>query len=338
MFRTRVSVGLDIGDYSVKVAVVNPHQNQVLHLLEAELLPERAFQDDLFDEHRIHSTIKTVLSPVLDPKARYKPTFAASYRGDEAFYRYLELPPLKRGQQETAIGSALSKMLSYPVLEASVTALPVPVLGPDSQNTGTFVMAFPRSSLEQHRQLLTRCDLEIARVEPSALALLRTLTANHGSLAGEFVALLEVGSRRTMALVLREGHPYFAREFAVGGTAFTYAFQMAAQSTWQDAELYKRRYDATAREVAIEPVLTRWLDQAKRSLEAFTKNHPELSPKVQRVFLAGGSSSWTGLAPRLEETLGIPVRTLTWDRLVPPQQPRQASPGSFATALGLALE
>ncbi len=338
MFKTRVSVGIDIGDYSVKVAAVNPHRNQVLHLLEAELLPERAFQEDQHDEPRLQSTVRTLLTPVLDPKARYRPDFSACYRGEGALYRYLELPPLKKGQQETAIASALSRLLSYPVLEASITALPVPLLGTPSQQTGSFVMAFPRSSLEQHRQLLTRCGLEIARMEPLPLALLRTLGANQSAAAGDFVAVVEVGSRRTTVLIVRDGHPYFARDFAMGGTAFTYAFQMAAQSTWQDAELYKRSYDATAREVAIEPALTRWLDQVRRSLEAFTRNHPEASPTVQKVHLAGGSASWTGLATRLEEVLGVPVGPLAWDRLVPPQHPPRVSLGNFATALGLALE
>ncbi len=338
MFKTRVSVGIDIGDYSVKVAVVNPHRNQVLHLLEAELLPERAFQEDQFDEPRLLSTVRTVLAPVLDPKARYRPVYSACYRGQDALYRYLELPPLKKGQQETATASAVSKVLSYPVLEASITALPVPLLAPPSPNTGAFVMVFPTSALEQHRQLLTRCGLDIARMEPLPLALLRTLSSNLSGTSGDFVAVLEIGSRRTTILILRDGHPYFARDFALGGTAFTYAFQMAAQCTWQDAEIYKRGYDARAREIAIEPSLTRWLDQVRRSLEAFTRNHPEASLGVRRVYLAGGTSSWTGLDARLAEVLGVPVLPLTWDRLVPPERPPRASLGNYATAMGLALE
>jgi len=146
-----------------------------------------------------------------------------------------------------------------------------------------------------------------------------------------------VGSRLTTVVVTLEGHPYFARDFALAGSHFTYALQMGAQSSWQEAEQHKLHLDATDREVSLEPALTRWLDQVRRVLEACTRSLPELRPQVQRVFLMGGSAAMKGLAARLEETLKTPVTVETWVDLSPPQNQPKAQLARFTTALGLAL-
>lgn len=337
MFRTRVSVGIDLGHSSVKIAMLGPNKRDVLGLMEAELLPGREFLEDVCEEPRVIETVRAALAPIADPKSKYRASLSASFQADGAVYRYLELPPLKKEQLETALMSAASKLLAYPLQDASITARPVPSPSQDGRSVGTFLMAFQKVSVNRQAELLKRCGLEIERLEAPPVALLRAVAANCGTFPGEDVALVHVGSRMTTLVVSREGNPYFAREFALGGSHFTYAFQMGAQSTWTEAEAYKRRYDVAAREVPIEPALTRWLDQVKRSLDSFVKANPELSPSIRRILLTGGSSAWVGLAGRMEQALKVPVEVPTWSKLAPPREQPQASFGTFITALGLAL-
>ncbi len=337
MFRTRVHVGLDIGHHSVKAAVLGPNKKLVLRLLETELLPERAFLEDQWDERRAVETVRTTLAPILDPGAKLNPTLRVGFQSDAGVSRYLELPALKKDQVETALQSAASRLLTFPVQEAVLTSLPVPIPGRPGRSGGVFLLASPRKEAEARGAFLKKCGLQAERLEVSPLPLLRALTVNRGRFPGEPVALVRVGSRLTTVLVASEGNLYFARDFVLAGSHFTYALQMGAQSSWEEAEQAKRLCDATAREVALEPVLTRWLDQVRRNLEACARSLPELRPPVQRVFLSGGSAALKGLDARLEEALKTPVTREDWVDLVPPQAQPHAPMARFTTALGLAL-
>ncbi len=337
MFRTKYGVGLDFGHHSVKAAIVSPNKRMVLELLETDLLPERAFMEDRWDERRALETVRATLVPILASGSKYKATLRAGFQSDAGVGRYLELPAMKKDQFETAMASAASRILTFPVQEAAITSLPVPVPGKPGRSGGFFLLAAPRKEADEHRAFLGRCGLQVESLEPSPLPALRALTANRGRFPAEFIALVRVGSRLTTVMVALEGHPYFARDFALAGSHFTYALQMGAQSSWQEAEHHKRQCDATAREVALEPALTRWLDQVRRTLEACTRSLPEVRPQVQRVFLMGGSAAMKGLDARLEEVLKIPVTVETWVDLLPPQAQPQAQLARFTTALGLAL-
>jgi len=337
VFRTRAHVGLDIGHHSVKAAILGPNKKMILNLMETEFLPERAFLEDQWDERRAIETVRTTLAPILDPGSKFKATLRVGFQSDAGVGRYLELPTLKKDQVETALQSAAARILTFPVQEAVLTSLPVPIPGKAGRSGGIFLLASPRKEAEARGAFLNRCGLQVERLEVAPLPLLRALTANRGEFPGEPVALVRVGSRLTTVLVSMEGHLYFARDFVLAGSHFTYALQMGAQSSWQEAEQAKQRYDATTREVALEPVLTRWLDQVRRNLEACTRSLPELRPPVQKVFLSGGSAALKGLDSRLEEALKIPVVREDWVNLAPPKAQPHAPMARFTTALGLAL-
>lgn len=337
MFRTRVHVGLDIGHHSVKAAILDPNKKMILELLETDLLPERASMEDGWDERRAIETVRTTLAPVLASGSKYKATLRAGFQSEAGIARFLDLPPMNREQVETALMSAAARLLTFPVQEATITSLPVPVPGKEGRTGGFFLLAAARKEVEDHQAFLGRCGLQVERLEFDSIPPLRALTANRGRFPGEFVALVLAGSRLTKVVVALEGHAYFARDFALAGNDFTYAFQMGAQSTWQEAEHHKFNCDAMAREVALEPALTRWLDQVRRTLEACTRSLPEVRPQVQRVFLMGGSAAMKGLDARLQEVLKTPVTVETWVDLRPPQAQPKAQLGRFTTALGLAL-
>lgn len=337
MFRTKVHVGLDIGNHSVKAAILSHDRKLILNLLETELLPERTSLEDQWDEKRGIETVRTTLAPLLAPDSKLNPTLRVGFQSEAGVSRYLELPALKKDQIETALQSAASRLLTFPVQEAVLTALPVPIPGKPGRSGGIFLLASHKKEAEAKGAFLQKCGLQVERLEISPIPLLQAMTLNRGRFPGEPVALVCVGSRLTTVMVALEGNLYFSRDFIMAGDDFTYALQMGNQSSWEEAEQTKRLCDATTREVVLEPMLTRWLDQIRRNLEACARSLPELRLPVQRVFLVGGSAAMKGLDARLEEVLKTPVIRGDWAKLAPPQNQPQAPMARFTTALGLAL-
>jgi len=338
MFAKKIYIGLDIGHFSVKAAIVGPNRKDILDLVEAEINPGRTLIDEKSTDEQVIEAVKKALSPWLDKNSRFNPSIVCALQGEGAVCKYLRIPRLDRSRQELAIQSAVIKTISYPLDEAFLTYLPVPLLSTESQDNGIFFFAVRKSITVKLQELIGRCGVRVERLDVPAVSLTREFALNHASPPGQCTALVQAGSSLTMVVILRNGNPYSVREFTPAGRDFTYAFQQGAQSSWKAAEEYKYTNDAMDREIPIEPVLTRWMDQVRKTIDAFPKLEKSAPLTVERVYLAGGSARWKGLDRRLAEVLNIPVQVETWEKLKPGRDPGPGSAGVFNVALGMAFQ
>jgi len=146
--------------------------------------------------------------------------------------------------------------------------------------------------------------------------------------------VVEVGFSTTTLILMRQGYPYYSREFAMGGGDFTYAIQMAEQLSWAEAEVMKRKHNVMQGDFKQEPYLLRWETEMKRSLQFLYNRWPTLAPKS--AFLTGGGALWTGLTERLQHLLEIPVSLHCWQKVQPSSSLQsESSPALYAKALGL---
>lgn len=336
VFRSRVLVGVDVGHQSVKAAVMTHNRRQVLDLLEKEALPGRQFLDDAADDDAVAAAVRDMLAPYAGPKAKYNATIGAAVQGEGIIAHYVELPRLEKKQLQVAQEAASVKFVPYTTGEAVNAWIPIPPISGGDCLAWLFV-ATRKKAFDATRDLFRRAGIRLEKMEASFLPMLRSSIRHEGGKAPGFQGLVHVGSRMTTLCVLREGNPYSVRAFRIGGADFTYALQMGAQSTWAEAEAHKRSYDATAREVAVEPALARWLEQVRRSLEAFHTQHAKAGARVERIVLSGGSSAWKGLGERVSEELKLPVSVDGFGALAPPVG-NGAPAGTFKIALGMCLD
>ncbi len=338
MFGKHLTTALDLGQHSVKYVVAEPAHGRIHELWQAELMEERRSLEQAMTGDDLRERLNALLHSCQHDCKAFNPNVVTAIQGEGILCRYLELPHLTGKELEFAVPSAARKHIPFPIDEMSLSHVSVPLINSDKNKCGVFFVAAPRSSVEEQRALLQGCGLEIKRMEVPALALTREFSANHKTETGHCHALINIGFRLTHLVVVRDGFPYFARDFTLGGRDFTYAFQMAEQNTWAESETFNRSYDVKDRNVAIEPYLMRWLQEVKKSLNFFGYQFPAKTMSIQQVHLSGGSVAMRGLDQRLAEYIGLPVVQDGWNRLKPAGNQTSTAPvGIFKVAMGLAL-
>lgn len=338
MFHKHLTTGLDLGQHSVKFSLVENEIGNVLEIYEAPILPARQSREESLAGEDLKQRLTSLVKTVQKERPSFLRGVNTAIQGEGTLCRYLELPPLSPKEMEVAVPSQAMKFIPFPKGEMKISYFQVPPLSPGEKKNTIFFVAAQQSAVQELAQLLEGCGLEVQRVEIPILALVREYARNYEMPPDQFVALVNVGFRLTEIVVLREGYPYFAREFLLAGRDFTYAFQMSGQSSWEEAERHKLSYDTVLRDVAIEPALTRWMDEVKKTIVSFSGSFPGQAIAVQQVVLSGGTANWKNLSQRLSEHLELPVLASSWNRVKPREKTPDADKScTYKVAVGLAL-
>jgi len=303
-------LGLDIGTYSIKLAVCEQNRRDIEKLSEIEIFPDRKFMDQNPDEQGIAQKVSAILSEHLSAQS-----LNLCIQGDGAISGYAELPKLKPEQEDLAVKSIARKCIPYTLEEAVITYRAVPPMSGKSDRTGIFFISISRENLDRYLHILKEGGLRADSFIMSSIALVNSHSMNYDKNPDKFSVLVNCGNMLTTVVIIRNGFPYFMRNFTIAGANFTYAFQMGLQLTWQEAQKRKSDYDVMAKEVFFEPVIARWLEQIKKSIDGFKNMNRSHSPDIDTIYLAGGSSRLKNLDSRISEFTGIDVTVETWKNL-----------------------
>lgn len=337
MFGKKVRAGLDIGAFGLKYAAVEA-RSQHCYVWHGVMFPDRETQYQELKTREQADRVRELLEQAQAAVPTWTRAVSVNMQGESVQCGYLELPRLSAKEAELAVVSALHRELPFPVEHSHVATVPVTPLAPAPNKVAVFYTAIKKTAAAQCRKLLEYCDLTLRSLEVTAVALCREFELNHQLQPGAFYALVHVGFEYTQVVVVRDGMPYYLRDFPLAGKHFTYAFQMATQISWSKAEQYKLDYKIGAKDFAIEPFLQDWTEEVQRSLEHFASRHPDGHVSYEGIYLSGGSAGWRGLDARLQQSLGVAVTLDGWDRF-------EAATGSdggddavtYKVALGLAL-
>lgn len=337
MFLKHHTLGLDLGQDSVKTAFVDAGRGVIENLMKCPVLVDRQSKEQMPERDHYAKCINELIKRSQKEKAGFKRSVAVSIPGGGSICGYLELPVLKPKELSVAVPSQAMKFIPHPMDKVTLSFIQVPQLSSGEKKSAVFFIAELNETLSYTKKLLAGCGLEINRIETYALALAREFGKDHGKTKERFFVLVNVGHKLTHVVILRDRYPYFAREFGIAGGEFTYAFQMGHQISWQEAESMKRSYDALTEDVSIEPFMTRWLNEVKKSITYFEKQfHIELGA-IEKLILSGGTASMKNLDIRLARHTLIPVDVDAWEKLKSPLEGENHS-CIYNVAVGLALE
>lgn len=337
MFGTRYQAAVDLGDENLRYAVVDARAGLVAAAWSRPLLPERASAREGLDASSLPARIRELVQAMSRSVKPFQRSVNAIVQGADTFCGYLELPLLKDSELRTAVPGAAARLLPFPLEEVVLTYVGVKPFDPAERKSTVFYVAVRQEQVAGIRNAFESAGLQPTRFLVPALALAQEAAANRPEDKGRFVALVHAGFRLTQVVVARDGQPYFFRDFRIAGADFTYALQMAAQSSWAAAEAAKRGYDASSRNPSIESYLLRWLEEVERSLASF--RHPGSSERVavDRIYLSGGSAAMRNLAVRLAEHMDQPVEVDGWHRVRMGGPPVDEPAGAFKMVVGAAL-
>jgi type IV pilus assembly protein PilM len=328
-----------MGQYSVKFASLNPENGRMEKLRQLVLYPERQSREETLSPDEICRRLSAFVKKCQQEGGDCKSSVKTAVQGEDTICRYLELPPLSRKELEVAIPSQAMKFIPFPMNSVSLSWTSVPPVNPADKKNAIFFVAAQKKTVEEITGYLKTCGFDISRIETPVLPLVREFSRNCNYPRDAFQVLIQAGDRFTNLVVLRDHFPYYAREFSLAGRDFTYALQMGSQCSWNEAEEAKRSCDAGGSEVSLEPFLLRWMAEVKKSIDFFKSQFSEISPRLDGVFLSGGSAYLKNLDRRLSAHLELPVQVSAWNRLEGDQKDAdRAGAAALKVAVGLALE
>lgn len=331
-------VGIDLGAYSVKVAVAVPgfRSASISEFVERRVPPG--------DEPHLQRAIG-VLGDIVREYGLAEDTHYVAIAGDKVFIHILEFPfkSLRRADLTRAVGAELESVLpidldemvyAFEPIPRTVTAEHAAVDDPNFVQTPSHGMvAEPTQGMRvlacaMHRDRAREFLDHLERESVDARGLVAgpesysRVVVNAPSLlnAGPF-AVIDVGHARTDVCVVAGGRTVFARTLTRGGRDLTQAiasswklsFEQAEQAKHQDGfvgsstqppptEAWQRIHDALIPEVG---PLSRDLRQTFMACRA------KIGVTITSAVLLGGGSRLRGLPTFLSERLGVPVNLLS---------------------------
>ena len=328
-------LGIDLGSYSVKVAVVvaGLRKNTVVDWLEQPVPPGV----EPFEERAA-----AVLGAMLRAGGVVHDIPYAALGGESISIRVLDFPfvGLKRLDLDKAVGAELEAQLPHElddiVYAYEILPRPIPIAHIEgeaearAQAPGTRVLAAAaiRERVQRLLEVTGRLGLEPHAVvaAPTAYGRVAGRLAAYGGAeaAGDDVMLIDHGHTRTNVAVLRGGKVLFARTISRGGRHVTQAIADNWKDlTWEAAEQAKHLdgFIASSREPAqtepwkliseaIRPALAPLVRELRQTLAAC---RAQTGAVVVRAVLAGGGGRLKGLASFLSDELELPVGVVTGD-------------------------
>lgn len=260
--------------------------------------------------------------------------------------REMEVPALPMQQLRSSLPFQVAEILPMPADEALLDFYPTTHRSDEGREFLSGIMvAAAKAAVSNTVLAVETAGLRPVGVDLAAFALLRAQLAPE--LAGQVVALVDIGARVTNVIVSAYGAPRLVRILPAGGQDATDAVASAMQLPTAEAEQFKRTV-GIGQDVAPQLHLARdAVNQATRQLVEgirntfvyYAGNNPGVP--IQHVVLTGGGAYLPGLGQYLASTSRLPVSFGNGTGVVKISRRAQASVAgnemTAAVAIGLGL-
>lgn len=338
IFKKQLKAGLDIGQDNLTYILLDEDRGIVHYGREEPVFPEREKKDDILKGEELKEKLKVFLSSCQKDCQNYSNNVNTAIQGEGTICQYIDLPKLTKKELDVAVPAQAIKYIPFSLDSVNISYITVPSIKQEANKTGIFFVAAQKKSVEDMKNILEQCGLVIDSMETPVMSLVREWARNH-AMKDNFYALVHTGFRLTQVIILKDRYPYYCWEFSIAGRDLTYAMQMGEQISWKEAEGYKMSYDATQKDVSMEPFMIKWLDEVKKSLGFFNKQFRSQSVSIEKIFLSGGTALMKGLDRRLSEHINMPVDADTWDKIkIDSKFTQQIEPVKFKLAAGLVIK
>lgn len=222
--------------------------------------------------------------------------------------RDLTVPDLTPQQRAKALPFQAREIVALPIDQVVLDFCPLSEADPLTNTITGLLLATPREPVLNAVAAVERAGLKVGRVDLSSLGVLRSI----GDEDLTIEALVDLGAHLTTIVIHDRGVPKVVRTLARGGQEITEQLAERAGKSVEDAELAKCEIGL----LGDEPGFTRTLSDALRpliaeirtTLQYFRSLHD--GAVVTRMSLTGGGAALPGIAERLSDQLGLPIRVV----------------------------
>jgi len=325
-------VGLDIGNFSVKVAQLKKDTDKfTLSGLGHCRINSRDRKD----------VIEAIKKSASEAKIGTKKVNASIFP-EKAIVRYLLLPDMSDEELSKAMNFEIERCIPFNKEQAVSDYL---ILQKDAskKNMKVLLIATKQELVEDRVNLIRDAALEPELITIDPIVLKNCFGFNYPEKKEITAGLLNIGSRLTNINIIRGDVSYFMRNIQIGGDSITHLIKEKLGINETEAESMKCSIDPEKNQEiikVIEPVLGNLLNEIYLSFDYYES---EFGLVVDEIYISGGGSNLSFITEFLKENLGRevfqldPIKNLEIDSRL--SQDKAKSLSSFLpVSIGLALE
>jgi type IV pilus assembly protein PilM len=327
--KERLSLGLDIGTSTAKLVKLRFYQDKV-ELCDFKLEPTQA---------ELNQTLKTVTQSQEIKRVNI------SVSGPATIIRYVNFPRMGNNELKQGLKFEAPKYITFPIAEANLDSF---ILKPDLPDNKMLVLfaAVRKELVNQRLKLMEEAGLKTDIIDIDSLALINAFNFNYpkgdDNLKNKSVALLNIGASMSNVNILEDSLPVLSRDIYIAGNNLTQQIADTLGMDSKTAEQWKLKPDKESLDkviAAIKLVLSHLAAELRTSIDYYES---QSASTVERIFLSGGSSLFTGLKDMLANLLGIeveywdPLRQINISNNINLEEVKALS-SQLAVAIGLAL-
>jgi type IV pilus assembly protein PilM len=308
--KTDPVIGLDIGSTSVRLLQLSSHGSgyRIDHFavepLREGVVIDKAVQDV--------EAISDAITRVVRASGTRAKSCAIAVSGSAVFTRTISLPAdLAESDIESQVQIEANQYIPYPLDEVS---LDFEVLGPSARNAelmDVLLAASKSENIESRQDAIDTAGLKAKVVDVEAFAIANAfelIRERDGLKRNEAVGLLDIGFDLTTLMVIRAGQVTYTRDHPFGGHQLLEDTQRRYDMTAEQASFFERNEEAPEdfEEEVLEPFQLNIVHQISRALQFYASSN-EYS-NINTIYLSGGAAALKGLAPMVQQELGMTTR------------------------------
>jgi type IV pilus assembly protein PilM len=349
---TRLPVGLDISDLSVKIVQLDAlcDSYRVRSFSESSLPPGCVSDGEITNADAVVAAIRRAWEKGY-PKHPKTRRVVCSIPETKGFLRLLSMPKLSPTEMREAIVWELEENIPLPTEDAYFDFQIVKPLKSkedsisDKENVSVLVVAVAKTVADSFLETLEKAGLDVIGMELESLAQARCLLPDDGE--SKTSLIVDIGDRRSSLSVAIGGTIAFTSSTHLSSQMITDAFSKQFNISPQKAERMKIEQgigspvDRDAFFRAAEPVLENLLQQIRHTIE-FVASAPLYAKTIDTIILCGGGANTKGLSLYFSRSTGIPTEignpwtNISFGKSLPPLSRNDSV--RYSTAIGLALQ
>jgi len=303
-------IGLDIGSTSVRLLQLSSQgsgyriDHFAIEPLSKGVVVDKAVQDV--------EAISNAISRAVKASGTRAKSCAIAVSGSAVFTKTISLPAdLAASDIESQVQIEANQYVPYPLDEVS---LDFEVLGPSPRNADMMdilLAASKSENIESRQDAIDTAGLKAKVVDVEAFAIANAfelIRQRDGVNRGEAVGFFDMGFDLTTLLVIKGGQVIYTRDHPFGGHQLLEETQRRYDMTIEQASFFERNEEAPEdfEDEVLEPFQLNIVHQISRALQFYASSN-EYS-NISTIYLSGGTASLRGLAPMVQQELGMTTR------------------------------
>ena len=308
--KTDPVIGLDIGSTSVRLLQLSSHgsgyriDHFAIEPLSKGVVVDKAVQDV--------EAISNAISRAVKASGTRAKSCAIAVSGSAVFTKTISLPAdLAASDIESQVQIEANQYVPYPLDEVS---LDFEVLGKSPRNADMMdilLAASKSENIESRQDAIDSAGLTAKVVDVEAFAIANAfelIRQRDGINRSEAVGFFDMGFDLTTLLVIKGGQVIYTRDHPFGGHQLLEETQRRYDMTIEQASFFERGEEAPEdfEEEVLEPFQLNIVHQISRALQFYASSN-EYS-NISTIYLSGGTASLKGLAPMVQQELGMTTR------------------------------